>query len=382
MTPVHPYQIDVSQSLVDDLKARLRQTRWSESQTVSDWSQGVPADYHREFCDYWANRYDWYATQQRLNGFPQYITALDGLDIHFIHLKSTHAEARPLLMTHGWPGSLVEFNKVIGPLTDPTRYGGAPADACHVICPSLPGYGFSAKPQTPGWDVHRIATAWDELMQRLGYQHFFAQGGDWGAGVTLTIAAQDLGHCQAVHVNMPTAGPTQAALTNPTPEDSRVLERIAYFQTWGAGYHKQQSTRPQTLGYGLADSPVGQAAWILEKFYEWTDCEGHPENILSRDELIDNIMFYWLTNSGASSARLYWETFTPKPARPRTGPIAMPVGVSVFPQEIMAGPQSWSEKFLSNIVYWHEVEKGGHFAAFEQPERFVEEIRKWLRVVA
>lgn len=382
MNKIQTYRLDIAQSELDDLTARLRAARWPESETVQDWSQGVPSTYHREFCDYWANHYDWYATQNRLNRFDQFKTSLDGLRIHFIHVKSPHAQARPLLITHGWPGSLVEFHKIIGPLTDPEAYGGDPKDACHVICPSLPGYGFSDKPGQPGWDVPRIALAWDQLMQRLGYEAFFAQGGDWGAGVTLTMAAQNLGRCQSIHINMPTAGPSQATLDHPTAEDKRALKRIEYFQRWGAGYHKQQSTRPQTLGYSLADSPVAQAAWILEKFHAWTDCDGHPENVLSRDELIDNIMFYWLTNSGASSARLYWETFIPRAERIRLGPISMPVGVSVFPEEIMAGPRTWSEKLLPNIVYWQEVDKGGHFAAFEQPERFVQEVRNWLRIVA
>lgn len=381
MSELRAFQLNISTEELASLRTRLRSTRWPEAETVDDWSQGIPLSYHREFCEYWANEYDWLATQARLNQFPQYITNLYGLDIHFIHVQSPHDTARPLLLTHGWPGSIVEFHKVIAPLTDPTRYGGSPEDACHVVCPSLPGYGFSTKPEAPGWNVAKIALAWDELMARLGYDCYYAQGGDWGAGVTITIGIQNRGRCRGIHINMPTAGPTKDALANPTASDQETLDRIEYFQRWGAGYHKLQSTRPQTLGYGLADSPAGQSAWILEKFFEWTDCDGHPENIFSRDELIDNIMFYWLTNSGASSARLYWETFQPANAGTRPDKVKLPVGVSRFPKEIMAGPRPWSERAFENIVYWNEVEKGGHFAAFEQPELFVQELWNWLRSV-
>jgi pimeloyl-ACP methyl ester carboxylesterase len=366
---------------IEDLQLRLRQARWSEEEPVGDWSQGVPRSYLSEFCAYWLDEYDWYATETRINSFPQFVTELDGLDIHFMHVRSAHEEAKPLILTHGWPGSIIEFFKVLDPLTNPTAFRGRAADACHVVCPSLPGYGFSGKPSDTGWGVSRTAAAWDALMVRLGYDEYYAQGGDWGAGVTIEIGAQDMGHCRSVHVNMPTAGPTKEALQNPTPREQRTLERIEYTRKWGMGYHKLQSTRPQTLGYGLADSPVGQAAWILEKFYAWTDCDGHPENVLSRDELIDHIILYWLTNSGASSARLYWETFNPGAQLPRPVPLTMPVGVSVFPEEIMAGPRSWSERAFRNIVYWNELDKGGHFAAFEQPQLFVQELRNWLRVL-
>lgn len=381
MGELSAFRLDVPRGEIEALQLRLAMTRWPEAETVDDWSQGVPRSYHREFCDYWANEYDWFTTQRRLNQLPQYVTNLSGLPIHLLHIRSKHEGAKPLLLTHGWPGSIIEFLEVIAPLTDPTRHGGDAADACHVVCPSLPGYGFSGKPEAPGWNVAKIALAWDELMARLGYDHYYAQGGDWGAGVTITIAMQDRGRCRGIHINMPTAGPTKDALTDPTPADQKTLERIRYFQRWGAGYHKQQSTRPQTLGYGLADSPIGQSAWILEKFYEWTDCDGHPENIFSRDELIDNIMIYWLTNSAASSARLYWETFQPDSAGTRGVKVKLPVGISRFPKEIMAGPRSWSERAFENIVYWNEVDKGGHFAAFEQPQAFVREIRNWLKVV-
>ena len=381
MSEIKTFKLDIPVSDIEDLKNRLGNARWPEPETVDDWSQGVPIKYHREFCDYWANQYDWYATQDRLNQFPQYTTEIDGLNFHFIHVKSSHANARPLILTHGWPGSVVEFHKIIEPLTEPTKHGGKGEDACHVICPSLPGFGFSDKPSRTGWRVPRIAEAWDELMSRLGYDQYYAQGGDWGAGVTTAIGSQDRGHCKSIHLNMPTAGPTKEALKNPTAADTRALDRAKKFRDWGSGYHRQQSSRPQTLGYGLSDSPIGQSAWILEKFYEWTDCDGHPENVLSRDEMIDNIMFYWLTNSGASSARMYWENFNPALVAVKPEAVTIPVGVSIFPAEPVPGQRTWSEKRYTNIQYWNELDKGGHFAAFEQPELFVGEMRNWLRIV-
>ena len=381
MDEIVPFVLDVPESDITDLKTRLSMTKWPEAETVSDWSQGVPIQYHQDFCEYWSKKYDWYSTQERLNRFNQYETVLDGIKIHFIHVRSQLPNAKALLLTHGWPGSIVEFHKVIEPLVNPVNYGGRQEDACHVICPSLPGFGFSGKPLRNGWGVPRVAAAWDELMVRLGYHQYYAQGGDWGAGVTMAIGSQDKGRCKSLHVNMPTAGPTRAAIENPSEVEQRVLDRIERFQRWGAGYHKQQSTRPQTVGYGLSDSPAGQSAWILEKFYEWTDCDGHPENILSRDELIDNIMFYWLANSGASSARMYWENFHPDIQNIKQTPLTLPVGVSVFPEEIMAGPRSWSERIFTNIQYWNDLDKGGHFAAFEQPELFVREMWNWIEVV-
>ena len=378
MSEIRAFQLDVPKSEIDDLKQRLRQARWPEAETVEDWSQGVPIKYHREFCDYWANEYDWYGTQKRLNRFAQFKTNIDGLDIHFVHVRSSHDAARPLLITHGWPGSIVEFHKVIEPLTEPTKHGGGADEAFHVICPSLPGYGFSDKPGSTGWGVGKIADAWDQLMNRLGYDRYLAQGGDWGSAVTTAIGIQNKGGCIGIHVNMPTAGATKKALENPDEEDKIALAGARLYQEWDSGYSKQQSTRPQTLGYALADSPVGQSAWILEKFYQWTDCDGHPEKVLTRDELIDNIMFYWLTNSGASSARLYWESFGAA-FGDGDGTVKTPTGVSSFPKEIVRTPRSWAEKRYPHIRYWNKLDKGGHFAAFEQPGLFVEEMRNWVR---
>ena len=396
MSEIREFRIDIAEEALEDLKDRLRRTRWPEAEMPdavtaqpgsvrpggdgSAWGQGLPLAYARELRDYWLEEYDWPARQAYFNRFPQGVTELDGLDIHFIHVRSRSPDAVPLLITHGWPGSVVEFHKVIGPLADPAAHGGDPADAFHVICPSLPGYGFSAKPTATGWGVGKIAEAWDTLMGRLGYERWFAQGGDWGAAVTTGIGMQDKGRCAGIHVNMPSSGPTKEARENPTARDKQAFEGGRYYNAWGAGYSKQQSTRPQTLGYGLVDSPMGQATWVIEKFWEWTDCGGHPENALTREELIDNVMFYWLNGNGASSGRLYWESFNvafggdqPK--------VMLPTGCSIFPKEVVATPRGWAEQRYGNIVYWNELDRGGHFAAFEQPELFVEEIRKSFRLM-
>ncbi|MDP7360199.1 MAG: epoxide hydrolase [Pseudomonadales bacterium] len=381
MTEIQPFTVEASKAEIDDLRNRLSGTRWPDSETPDDWSQGVPIAYAKEFCEYWAKEYDWSERCDLLNSFAQFITRIDGLDIHFIHVPSPVATARPIVLTHGWPGSVVEFLKVIGPLTDPVPHGGDAADAFHVVCPSLPGYGYSGKPAETGYGVGKIAAMWDQLMLAVGYDGYFAQGGDWGAAVTTAIGMQNLGHCKGIHLNMPSAGPTKDARENPTDEDKLALERSQAYQDWDSGYSKQQSTRPQTLGYGLADSPAGQAMWILEKFWRWTDCQGHPENVLSRNELIDNIMLYWLTNSGASSARLYWESFNRTAGGGGNNSVTVPTGCSIFPQEIVPTPRSWAERRYPNIVYWNKLEKGGHFAAFEQPELFVAELRSCFRMM-
>lgn len=373
------FEIDIPKAEINSLQERLVNARWPDGETPDDWSQGVPLSYHRDFCDYWANQYDWYETQARLNRFKQFKTNIDGLDIHFIHVRSSHAEAKPIVITHGWPGSIVEFHKVIEPLTEPLAHGGLAEDAFHVICPSLPGYGFSDKPVSTGWGVTRIAAAWNQLMIRLGYDKYYAQGGDWGSAITTAIGVQNLGQCMGIHVNMPSAGATKEARENPDEKDKRAMAGGEFYQKWDSGYSKQQSTRPQTLGYSLADSPIGQAAWILEKFYAWTDCAGHPENILTRDELLDNIMLYWLTNSGASSARLYWESFGRRIGDKGDNTVKLPTGCSIFPKEIVPTPRSWAEQRYKNIQYWNELDKGGHFAAFEQPELFVRELQQCFR---
>ncbi|MEM7096648.1 MAG: epoxide hydrolase family protein [Pseudomonadota bacterium] len=376
------FRIDIGQTELEHLATRLRLTRLPEAETPDDWSQGVPLAYAEELLQYWQNDYDWSARQDYFNRHPQFVTELDGLDIHFIHCQSPHPGARPLLITHGWPGSVVEFHKIIDPLVDPVSHGGSAEDAFHVVCPSLPGYGFSAQPAQTGWGVEKIAKVWNDLMQRLGYERYFAQGGDWGSAVTTAIGIANLGQCVGIHVNMPNARATKAALENPDDADKRALAGAGYYQQWGAGYSKQQSTRPQTLGYGLVDSPMGQAMWIIEKFYEWTDCDGHPENVLTKDELLDNVMYYWWRGNGASSGRLYWESFNIAFGGEGDNTVSLPTGCSIFPKEIVPTPRSWAETRYKNIVYWNELDKGGHFAAFEQPELFIAEIRKCFALIA
>ncbi|HEX9031022.1 MAG TPA: alpha/beta fold hydrolase [Streptosporangiaceae bacterium] len=372
---ITPFRIDIPESDLDDLRQRLRQTRWPEAATVDDWSQGVPLAYLRDLCDHWLEHYDWRASEARLNRFPQFRTEIDGLAIHFIHARSPHDDAQPLIITHGWPGSVVEFHKVIGPLTDPVAHGGDASDAFHVVCPSLPGYGFSGKPSRPGWGVERTADAWDELMTRLGYSRYGAQGGDWGAQVTTGIGMRHPDHVTGIHLNMPVVIPDPDTMNDLTEREQAGLASIEHYMNWDSGYSKQQSTRPQTVGYGLLDSPAGLCAWIIEKFWSWTDCDGDPVNSLSRDEMLDNVMLYWLPGTGASSARMYWESFS----RPLFGPVEVPLGCSIFPREIFRPSRRWAEKQFPSLRYWNEPPKGGHFAAFEQPATYVEEVRAAFR---
>ncbi len=373
---IRQFRIAVADEVLTDLRSRLRATRWPDAETVDDWSQGAPLAWIRDVCRYWAEAYDWRAREDRLNRFDQFVTTIDGLDVHFVHQRSPHAGARPLLITHGWPGSIVEFHKVIGPLTDPVAHGGSAADAFHVVCPSLPGFGFSGKPARAGWGVERIADAWAVLMARLGYLRYFAQGGDWGSAVTRAIGVADTAHCEGIHVTL-AMGSRPRIEGKPTAEEQRALAGIEHYRDWDSGYSKQQSTRPQTLGYGLADSPAGQAAWILEKFWAWTDCDGHPENVLTRDELLDNVMLYWVTNSAASSARLYWESF----GKGRGGKTGVPVGVAVYPKEIVAPVRAWMQDDYPDIRHFVTMSKGGHFAAFEQPALFVDDVRAFFRTL-
>jgi pimeloyl-ACP methyl ester carboxylesterase len=374
---ITPFVLSIPQQDLDELRRRLTQTRWPDRETVDDWSQGAPLAKVQALCDYWRQRYDWRRCEARLNGLGQYKTAVDGLGIHFLHVRSPHPGALPLLMTHGWPGSVVEFLKVIGPLTDPVAHGGAAADAFHVVAPSLPGYGFSDKPTNRGWGVPRIASAWIALMARLGYDRWVAQGGDWGAGVTTAIGVFRPPACSAIHLNMPLVYPERQDRVEPTPQEQAALASMARYHEQESGYAKQQSTRPQSLGYGLIDSPAGQAAWIYEKMWAWTDNQGAPEDALSLDEILDNIMLYWLPGTGASSARLYWESF----ATFSSSKLELPVGVSIYPREIFRASRRWAERHITNIIHWNELDRGGHFAAWEQPELFVREIRDCFRQV-
>lgn len=372
---IRPFEIVISDDTLNDLKQRLANTRWPEKETVDDWSQGIPLAYTQEVCDYWLNSYDWRAREALLNKYPQFMTELNGLDIHFIHARSSHPEARPLLLTHGWPGSMVEFQKVIGPLIDPVAHGGNAEDAFHVVCPALPGYGFSGKPSDTGWSIEKIAETWNQLMLRLDYDAYFAQGGDWGAAVTSAIGMQNLGNCQAIHVNMVIVEPDPATMDDLSPLEQSALAGMQHYSDYDSGYSKQQSTRPQTVGYGLTDSPVGQMAWILEKYWAWMDCDGHPENVLTKDELLDNIMLYWCNASAASSARLYWESFNDL----SRDEIVLATGCSVYPKEIFRASRRWAERRFKNLIHWNELDKGGHFAAFEVPETFIKEVRNCFR---
>jgi pimeloyl-ACP methyl ester carboxylesterase len=381
---VVPFRIDVPDQDLADLRDRLRRTRWPEPETAGDWSQGVPLGYMEELCGYWAKGYNWRACEARLNALPQFRTGIDGLAIHFLHVRSPIARALPLIITHGWPGSIVEFLKVIGPLTDPVRYGGDPADAFHVVCPSLPGYGFSGKPAASGWGIERIAAAWAELMARLGYPRYGAQGSDWGTSVSTLLAQQDAQHVAGIHLTPPLAPPDPATFGDLTAAENAALASLELSTQRESGYSAEQATRPQTVGYGLVDSPAALCAWIIEKFWSWADHGGDLETVLTRDELLDNLMLYWLPGTGASAARLYWESIR-QVNRWISGQagdtIDVPAGCSIFPKELQRPSRRWAARRFTDIRYWNEPAAGGHFAAFEQPEQFVTEVRSFFRIV-
>ncbi|HXY27539.1 MAG TPA: epoxide hydrolase [Acidimicrobiales bacterium] len=372
---VRPFAIDVPGEQLADLRERLIRTRWPDPAPVEDWSQGVPLAYLQDLVGYWADGYDWAARQEYLSSFPQYLTKIDGLDVHFVHVRSPEPDALPLILTHGWPGSFVEFLVAIGPLTDPVAHGGNRSDAFHVVVPSLPGYAFSGKPTTTGWGVERTARAWARLMARLGYGRYGAQGGDWGSMVTTILGRVDPDHVAGIHLNMVIGlpGPDDEL----TEQEQAAMARANDYLARDSGYSKQQSTRPQTLGYSLVDSPSGQCAWILEKFWSWSDTDGDPVAALGADRILDNVMLYWLPATGASSARMYWESFNNPPFEP----VSVPMGGSVFPKEIFRSSRRWAARQFSDIRYWGEPPVGGHFAAFEQPDIFVEEVRAFFRTV-
>ncbi len=379
-----PFRVRFPEADLEDLRDRLRRTRWPEDETVDDWSQGVPATYLREICAYWADTYDWRAAEARLNAVPQFRTEIDGFGIHYLHARSPHPDALPLILTHGWPGSVFEFLEVLGPLTDPVTHGGSAADAFHVVVPSLPGYGFSDKPERPGWSIQRIADAWIRLMAGLGYERYGAQGGDWGTSITTLIGQRDPVHLAGIHLNPPLAAPDPATFDDLTETERKSLEDLERGNRTGSGYANLQATRPQTIGYALADSPVAQCAWILEKFQAWSDCDGHPENVFSRDAMLDDITLYWLTGTGASSARLYWESFAEVAkwfSDSTVDTVDVPTGCSIFPRESPRPSRRWAERRFTDIRHWNELEHGGHFAAFEQPGLFVEEVRMFFRMV-
>jgi pimeloyl-ACP methyl ester carboxylesterase len=374
---VRPFRVAISDSEIADLKQRLARTRWPDPETVSDWSQGVRVENAKSLVTYWEREYDWRRFESELNRFPQFLTTIDGLDIHFIHVKSKNPDAMPLILTHGWPGSIVEFLRLIGPLTDPVAFGGDAGDSFDVVVPSLPGFGFSEKPAEAGWTVSRIATAWVELMKRLGYENWAAQGGDWGSVVTTVLGAMRPEGLLGIHLNTPYAFPAQIPDTL-SPEERYAVDGLALYTGDLGGANHLQGTKPETVGFALADSPAGQAAWIYDKFQSKTDNHGLAEDALSTDDMLDAISLYWFTNSAASSARIYWENRSASMAGPK---LTLPVAVTVFPRDIPRMPRSWIEDTYSNLIHYGEADKGGHFAALEQPEILISEIRTGLRSV-
>jgi microsomal epoxide hydrolase len=381
------FKIEIPESDLDDLRSRLAATRWPSEISGAGWDRGVPLDYLKELAEYWRTSFDWRAAEARINRFPQYVTEIDGQRIHFIHVRSPEPDAVPVVMTHGWPGSIAEFLDVIEPLTDPRAHGGDPATAVHLVVPSLPGYGFSGPVTEPGWNMVRTASAWAQLMASLGYDSYVTQGGDFGAFLSLTLAGVDFQHVRAAHVNLlvtpPNGDPTE--LAELTGEEQARLGALMRYVTELTGYMKVQATRPQTLSYALTDSPVGQLAWIIEKFKEWTDSDKVPEDAVDRDLLLTNASIYWHTGTAASSANFYYEVAdtlptapTPPPAMP---PLPTPLGVAVYPRELTPPIRRFADRGFPNIIHWREYDRGGHFAALEEPDLFVADLREFIQAL-
>ncbi|MET1028111.1 MAG: epoxide hydrolase [Dongiaceae bacterium] len=384
---IRPFRVDVREEALADLRRRVLATRWPPRETVDDQSQGVQLAKMQALVHYWGTSYDWRKVEAKLNTLPMFVTEIDGLDIQFIHVRSRHPNALPLIITHGWPGSILELIKVIGPLTDPTAHGGRAEDAFDLVLPSMPGYGFSGKPVGTGWGPDRIGLAWAVLMERLGYKRYVAQGGDWGSVICDRMARQQPAGLLGIHVNMPATVPADVAKAmndgDPAPAGLSEKEKAAYdslstfFKKNGA-YGTMMTTRPQTVGYGLSDSPVGLAAWMYDKFAQWTYSGGEPERSLTKDEMLDDITLYWLTNSAISSAQLYWEN---NANNFNAVDISLPAAITVFPGEIYRAPRSWAERSYHKLIYFNEVDRGGHFAAWEEPELFSVEIRAAFRTL-
>jgi pimeloyl-ACP methyl ester carboxylesterase len=380
---IRPFEVNVPESELEDLRRRIAATRSPSKELVEDRSQGVQLATVKELARYWATDYDWRKCEAKLNALPQFKTEIDGVDVHFIHVRSKHDDALPLIMTHGWPGSVIELLETVGPLTDPTAHGGKAEDAFHLVLPSIPGYGFSGEPKELGWDLGRTARAWAELMNRLGYRRYVAQGGDVGAGVTDAMSRQAPESLIGIHTNLlvPALG---GPMPSDTEEERAAAAQIATFRQSGNGYFVEMATRPQTIGYALVDSPVALAAWMLDhdtdSYYKIASAfvDGEPVGNLTRDHILDNVTLYWLTGTGASAARSYWEAYgpdAPAAGSPPLPPSRIPVGFTTFPGEIWRTPRSWVEASYPNVIYFNEVDRGGHFAAWEEPELFSEEMR-------
>jgi pimeloyl-ACP methyl ester carboxylesterase len=381
-TAIHPFHLAITDAELADLRARLARTRWPDAETVPDTSQGPQLARLRELVARWQDGYDWRRCESMLNGFGQYHTEIDGMAIHFLHVRSPEPGAMALLMTHGWPGSVLEFRDVIGPLTDPVAHGGQASDAFHLVIPSLPGFGFSGKPAVAGWNVNRIADAWIALMARLGYQRWAAQGGDWGGAVTTAIGYKAPPGLAAIHLNMLMFQPTAQERADATQHEQAMLDDARRYDEQFSGYFRVQGTRPQSIGFGLADSPAGLAAWIYALFQDVSDSGSDVESVFALDAIIDDIMLYWLPNTGASSARLYWEAMQAmRQGGMPDAPMRTPAGISMFPGEQIRLSQRWAERRFANLVHFNELERGGHFAAMEQPALLVDEIRATLRQV-
>jgi len=386
-TEIQPFHFEIPEDKIDDLRRRISATRWPSKELVEDRSQGVQLATLQELARYWTDGYDFGKLDARLNELPQFTTEIDGVEIHFIHVKSSHDNALPLIMTHGWPGSVIELLETISPLTDPTAHGGSEEDAFHLVLPSVPGYGFSAEPTELGWSAGRVAQAWPELMQRLGYTRYVAQGGDVGAAVTDAMGRQAPAGLIGIHTNLLVPALGGAPMPEESKEEREAADQLATFRASGAGYLIEQNTRPQTIGYALLDSPVALAAWMLDhdtdSYYKISHAfvDGQPTGGLTRDHILDNITLYWLTGTGASAARSYWEGAQASAAGQTPPPVSLPVGFTTFPGEIWRTPRSWVEKSYPNVVYFNKVDKGGHFAAWEEPELFAGELRAAFRAV-
>ena len=392
-TSIRPFKVQIPQAALDDLRRRIAATRWPDKETVADGSQGAQLAQLQELVRYWGSGYDWRKVEAKLNGLPQFVTTIDGIDIHFIHVRSRHQNALPLIITHGWPGSVIEQLKLIGPLTDPTAHGGSAEDAFDVVIPSLPGYGFSGKPTGTGWDPDHIARAWAELMKRLGYTRYVAQGGDWGTPISSAMARENAPGLLGIHINLPATVPPEVAAAlagGPLPAGLSDKERLvvealmAYAKGGNAAYFTMLTARPQTVGYSAADSPAGLAAWILVHpgFARWA-YGADPDKSPTKDDVLDDITLYWLTNTATSSGRLYWENGARGSvivaAAQKTGEISLPVAITVFPDDVYRAPETWARRAYRNLIYFHEVDKGGHFAAWEQPLLFSAELRAAFR---